>query len=133
LNRQRGREERAKEYWNKALVPLESSGDEGSSFHKKSRLSLVYAGLGRKKEAVRLAKEILVDFPLSWDAVEGTFVLEMAALTFVKAGEYEATIDQLELLLSVPSLTSRAMFRIDPAWDPLRDHPRFRKLVEGEP
>jgi serine/threonine-protein kinase len=133
LNRQRGREERAKEYWNKALVPLESSGDEGSSFHKKSRLSLVYAGLGRKKEAVRLAKEILVDFPLSWDAVEGTFVLEMAALTFVKAGEYEATIDQLELLLSVPSLTSRAMFRIDPAWDPLRDNPRFQKLVEGEP
>jgi hypothetical protein len=45
-------------------------------------------------------------------------------------GDYEAAIDQLELLLSVPSSVSVALLRIDPAWGPLRDHPRFRALLD---
>jgi hypothetical protein len=36
-------------------------------------------------------------------------------------------------MLSVPSEMSPALLRIDPVWDPLRNHPRFQKLVEGEP
>jgi serine/threonine-protein kinase len=54
-------------------------------------------------------------------------------LIFVRTGMYEEAIDQLELMLSVPSEMSPALLRIDPAWDPLRNHPRFQKLVEGEP
>jgi hypothetical protein len=34
------------------------------------------------------------------------------------------------MLLSIPSEISPAWLRIDPGWDPLRDHPRFKKLVE---
>ncbi len=44
-------------------------------------------------------------------------------------GEYDAAIDQLERLLAVPSPTAVPMLRIDPAWDPLRDNPRFQALL----
>jgi serine/threonine-protein kinase len=88
--------------------------------------------LGLNEEAVQLARDALTDDPLSVDAVLGTFRMEMAALVFVRAGEYEEAIDQLEVLLSVPSWMSRTLLRIDPAWDPLRQNPRFRKLVEKE-
>jgi hypothetical protein len=45
-------------------------------------------------------------------------------------GEYDAAIDQLEILLAVPSPTSVPMLRIEPTWKPLRDHPRFQALLE---
>jgi serine/threonine-protein kinase len=45
-------------------------------------------------------------------------------------GEYDAAIGQLELLLSIPSEISIPLLRVDPLWDPLRDHPRFQELLE---
>jgi hypothetical protein len=53
-------------------------------------------------------------------------------------GEYEKAIDQLEYLLSIPSseflwqVVSIPLLRIDPQWDPLREHPRFQGLLEKE-
>ena len=47
-------------------------------------------------------------------------------------GEYEAAIDQIETLLSVPGYTSAAMLRVDPIWDPIRSNPRFRRLAGNE-
>jgi len=34
-------------------------------------------------------------------------------------------------LLKIPYYLSPGWLRIDPAFDPLRKHPRFQKLVEG--
>ena len=44
-------------------------------------------------------------------------------------GEYDAAIGQLESLLAVPSITAVPMLRIDPVWDPIREHPRFQALL----
>jgi serine/threonine-protein kinase len=44
-------------------------------------------------------------------------------------GEHDAAIDELENLLSIPSWISIWDLRLDPRWDPLREHPRFEKLV----
>lgn len=46
-------------------------------------------------------------------------------------GDYDAAIDHIEYLLSIPGNLSIPLLRLDPAWDPLRNHPRFKKLVEG--
>jgi hypothetical protein len=46
-------------------------------------------------------------------------------------GEFDAAIDQLEFLLSIPSEVSIPLLRLDPTWAPLCDHPRFKKLVEA--
>jgi hypothetical protein len=40
-------------------------------------------------------------------------------------------VEQLKALLSVPSYYSLPLLRIDPAWEPLRNHPDFRALMEG--
>jgi hypothetical protein len=47
-------------------------------------------------------------------------------------GEFDAAIDQLEFLLSRPGELSIPLLRLAPAWDPLRDHPRFEQLVGDE-
>ena len=43
-----------------------------------------------------------------------------------------AAIDQLESLLAVDAPLSVRWLSADPTWDPLRDEPRFQRLLEGE-
>ena len=45
-------------------------------------------------------------------------------------GEHDEAIDQLGFLLSVPGPLTIPLLQLDPAWDPLRNHPRFKKLVK---
>ncbi len=45
-------------------------------------------------------------------------------------GDEEAAIERLEYLMAIPSLVSVPLLRVDPTWNPLRDHPRFRRLLE---
>jgi hypothetical protein len=44
-------------------------------------------------------------------------------------GEYDAALDEIEYLLSIPSWFSVPLLRLDPRWDPLRDHPRYKDLL----
>jgi hypothetical protein len=47
-------------------------------------------------------------------------------------GEFDLAVDQIEYLLSIPGGLSIPLLQLDPAWAPLREHPRFKKLVEGK-
>ncbi|TFB10339.1 adenylate/guanylate cyclase domain-containing protein [Candidatus Marinimicrobia bacterium MT.SAG.3] len=92
-------------------------------------LGLAYAGLGRNVEAVEKGLEAIKILPLSKDAYWGAFSLETLAEIYVNVGEYDKAIDKLELLSIIPSLINRHTLRLDPKWDPLREHPRFIKLI----
>jgi len=110
---------------------LESKIDERpehARFH--SALGIAYAGLGRKEDALREGKLAVEMLPVSKEAMRGPYRVEDLARTYVMVGEYDLAIEQLEYLLSIPSTMSIPLLRLDPAWDPLRDHPRFKKLVE---
>jgi serine/threonine-protein kinase len=96
----------------------------------RSALGIAYAGLGRKEDAIRegeLAVELL---PMSKEAWRGAYRVEDLARIYTMVGEYDAAIDRLETLLALPSPMSVPMLRIDPTWNPLRDHPRFQALLE---
>ena len=95
-----------------------------------SSLGVAYAGLGRIEEAVREAKLGVDLLPFATDALLGQYRLRDLARMYTMVGEYDAAIDQLEILLERPSLTSVALLRIDPTWDALGDHPRFQALLD---
>lgn len=92
-------------------------------------LCMAYAGLGRKAEAIRAAESAMAEARgvgnLSRQALYTWVLAEIYATT----GEYEAAIDRLEYLLSIPYPMTVSVLRLDPLWDPLRSHPRFQAML----
>ncbi len=98
-------------------------------FH--SALGIALAGLGRREEALReglLPVEEL--YPVSMDAYEGINYVQHLATIYLLLGDYDMALETLEFLLSRPGGFSSQFAEIDPLWDPLRDDPRFREIID---
>jgi serine/threonine protein kinase/tetratricopeptide (TPR) repeat protein len=119
--------------YDSARIILENkvqSLSEAALFH--SQLGIAYAGLDRGEEAIREGKKGMELLPVSKDAVEGPDYVRNLAQIYVMIGDYDSAIDQFAYLLSIPSLNiSIPYLRIDPTWAPLRNDPRFQKLLAG--
>jgi TolB-like protein len=131
-----GDQELARARYDSARVYFEriirSNRQSAFVFEDHVNLGLAYAGLGLCEDAIREGESAVRMMPISKDAYSGTGPVRKLAEIYVKCGEYEAAIGQIETLLSVPSDISPALLRVDPIWDPLRSNPRFRRLVEGK-
>ena len=68
--------------------------------------------------------------PISKDALDGTDQAIELAKIYSRVGEAYKALGLIEELLSIPSRLSEGLLRLDPVWDPLRDHPRFQALLE---
>jgi len=91
---------------------------------------LALASLDRRDEAVREARW-LQQSAVYEDALDGlTLVAPDRARILAQAGEANAALDEIERLLSGPSWLSVHTLRLDPLFDPIREHPRFRALVQ---
>ncbi len=132
LNARRDQAGSAHAYSDSARAVLERRVQEQPAAYGRvaDELGLAYAGLGRRDEAISAAKTAIDLFPLSQDAWRGPIVVENLAEIYVTVGEYDAAIEQLELLPLISSPLSASLLRVDPLWDPLRDHPRFQALLE---
>jgi tetratricopeptide (TPR) repeat protein len=123
--------ERARACFDSARVILENELTVRSGDHRvHSSLGIVYAGLGRKDDAIREGKLGVELFPVSKDAYIGPCRVENLAQIYVMVGEYDSALDQIEYLLSIPSWFSVPLLRLDPRYDPLRTLPRYQKLLE---
>jgi len=132
IYRYMNKKELEEKYYDEARSILESKikeRPEDARFH--SSLGIAYAGLGRKEDAVREGKLAVELLPVTKDAWQATCRVEDLARIYVMVGEYDKAVDELEFLLSIPSELSIPLLRLDPAWAPLRDHPRFKGLLEG--
>jgi serine/threonine-protein kinase len=92
-------------------------------------LALAYAG--RKAEAIRQAERGYALKPISKDAFSGTYNRHQLVRVHILNSDHEKALDGLEELLRIPYYLSPRWLRIDPTFDPLRKHPRFRKLLGG--
>jgi serine/threonine protein kinase/tetratricopeptide (TPR) repeat protein len=124
------KKELAEKYYNKARIILEAKIQQDPNddrFH--SALGIAYAGLGRKEDAVHEGRRAVKLIPYTKDIEKGFARATDLAYIYTMVGEYDAAVDQIEFLLSVPGELSIPLLQIDPAWDPLRKHPRFQKLI----
>jgi len=125
------KKELANKYYMEAIENLELEFPKDPNnvwFH--SAFGIAYAGLGRKDEAIREGKKAVELLPLTKHSAGGFNAAKDLAIIYTMVGEYDEAIDQIEYLLSVPGESSISLLRCYPTWDPLRDHPRFQKLIE---
>ena len=64
------------------------------------------------------------------DAFSRPGLAECRASILAQAGEADAALDEIERLLAGPSWLSVHALRLDPLWDPIREHPRFQRLLQ---
>jgi len=95
------------------------------------QLAWVYLALDRKADALRLSREAANSLTIEMDAIIGaTGQLGLAEIEAWAGAPQDAT-NRLRHLLSIPSGISIARLKIDPVWDPIRDHPDFQRLLTG--
>ncbi|MFZ1218991.1 MAG: protein kinase [Chthoniobacterales bacterium] len=89
----------------------------------------LYAGLGRKEDAIREAKRATEIIPESTDKFMGVALLEQLARTYLEVGEPDLAIPILAHSLQIPAGIYRNELRIDPAFDQVRGDPRFQEMM----
>lgn len=96
---------------------------------KETHLAMAYAGLGMKAEALQHIHRATALLPAADDALQGVVWRMRLAEILTRVGEYDRALDELDAVLSVPAPVSALLLRIDPVWEPLRLHSRFRPLA----
>jgi TolB-like protein/class 3 adenylate cyclase/Tfp pilus assembly protein PilF len=128
----------AQDSWRQGRIELETLlKEQPGNYYLIGNLALTNMGLGDKAAALALAEQAMAVIPIEKDAVSGARPIEILARVTARMGEPDRAIAALKKLLLLPyegvlasgvPLTP-ALLRLDPMFDPLRNDPRFQKLV----
>ncbi|HJT46463.1 MAG TPA: hypothetical protein VJ721_09360 [Chthoniobacterales bacterium] len=106
---------------------LRGAGDNG--LFLRSMLMEVEAHLRHRDETLALANSVLES--TRNDAWQYPSTAELVARAYVALGDFDRAIPLLAHVLRIPGadVLTTAYLRLDPAWDPIRNDPRFQKLI----
>jgi tetratricopeptide (TPR) repeat protein len=122
----------ARQQYETALTALKAKLHEyPMSEYYHSSLGIAYAGLGDEPNAIKHGNRGIELLLKEKDVWNGPVRMEDLARIYVMVGKHEEAIDTLKELLEMPSRLSYKLVAIDPAWDPLRDHSYFQKLLKS--
>jgi TolB-like protein/class 3 adenylate cyclase/Tfp pilus assembly protein PilF len=128
----------AQESWRQARSELESFlKEQPENYFLFGDLALTNMGLGDKTAAFAFVEKGIAVVPIEKDAFGGPAPIDILARVAAQMGEPDRAIAALEKLLSIPYVSALAfnvpltpaLLRLDPMFDPLRNDPRFQKLV----
>jgi TolB-like protein/class 3 adenylate cyclase/Tfp pilus assembly protein PilF len=128
----------AQESWRQARSELESFlTEQPENYDLIGDLALTNMGLGDKEAALSLSERGIAVLPIEKDVVTGAAPIETLARVAAQTGERDRAIAALQQVLSIPGTgaldkympLTPALLRLDPMFDPLRNDPRFQKLV----
>jgi serine/threonine-protein kinase len=107
---------------------LEDLEDQPRSTSVLAMLANARALAGDRTSAARYA-QLARDIGLDDAVMAADLAIELAWVDML-GGDLDSALDQLEPLLQTPARISAAVLRNSAEWAPLRDHPRFQRLVE---
>ena len=93
-------------------------------------LALIHAALGNKEDALRQARRAEELLPIARDSLDGPIIATATAAVSAQVGENDLAIQQLQSLIGIPNGPTPGLLRAEPEWNPLRDDPRFKALLE---
>src|SRR6266480_2074265 len=129
----------AQKYFEAAQPVFENAVKQApSSAIRHANLGWLYAFMGRKEDAIREGRRAVELKPKSKDAVDGVIVNCYLALIYARVGEKDLAFPLLERLLKTPGAVDSVDYSITMndlkrrwEWDPIRNDPRFQKLLQG--
>jgi len=131
MHRVAGRWSQSRAYWDSLNTAWEvnpvTTGDADFLADWHAQRARNYARAGRQADA-RSALEQAMSMPVSDDGLAG--VRRRWAQTYAELGDVEGAIEQLEYLLSIPSLTTVHSLETRITWEPIREHPAFQALLQ---
>jgi TolB-like protein/cytochrome c-type biogenesis protein CcmH/NrfG len=92
-------------------------------------LAQIAAALGRKNEALQEGHRATELLPVTKDAVNGYQLLARLVTIYAQVGETDRALELMEKGLREPYGPTYGSLKLDEVWDPVRNHPRFAKLV----
>jgi TolB-like protein/class 3 adenylate cyclase/Tfp pilus assembly protein PilF len=128
---------RAQTNFEAARPALEKTvADSPQDATRHAQLGLLYAFMGRKDDALREGQRAVDLKPIARDVIEGAVAQAFQALIFARTGETDRAISAIERLLTTPfaldysdDCITLSDLRTRWEWDPLRNDPRFQKIL----
>ena len=132
--RARGDKQKALAAFAAARQKMEAQqGDKPKDVDYFAGVAKLDAGLGRKEEAIREARQAVELLPFAKDSLNAPVLVANLALVYAWTGERDLALEQLEKVATLPGswhdVVTYGDLLLNPCWDDLRGDPRFDKIV----